>query len=148
MPRGLGLGRLACFLPSWYSHLASSLGITRFVLLKKIVSTIIKINPLFLFCYCMNLILLKKKKAEKELANLHCEKVITSSEIVELSIDCKRINFTDLICHNNSNNHNHNHNRASDISQKKSQNSQKNRLISRDFSGKESNFEGFSGANS
>ena len=90
----------------------------------------------------------KKKKAEKELANLQCEKVITSSEIVELSIDCKRINFTDLICHNNSNNHNRNHNRASDISQKKSQNSQKNRPTSRDFNGKKSNFEGFSGANS
>ena len=50
--------------------------------------------------------------------------------------------------------------RASDISQKKkkqdfagfsrgkSQNSRKNRPISRDFSGKKSNFEGFSGANS
>ena len=34
------------------------------------------------------------------------------------------------------------------ISQEKSQNSQKNRLISRCFSGKQSNFEGFSGANS
>ena len=34
------------------------------------------------------------------------------------------------------------------ISQEKSQNSQKNRPISRDFSGKKSNFEGFSGANS
>ena len=47
-------------------------------------------------------------------------------------------------------------NRASDISRKKKQNfagfsganSQKNRPISRDFSGKKSNFEGFSGANS
>ena len=49
--------------------------------------------------------------------------------------------------------------RASDISQKKkqdfagfsrgkSQNSRKNRPISRDFSGKKSIFEGFSGANS
>ena len=45
--------------------------------------------------------------------------------------------------------------RASDISRKnrpisweKSQNSQKNRPISRDFSGKKSNFEGFSRANS
>ena len=34
------------------------------------------------------------------------------------------------------------------ISREKSQNSEKNRPISRDFSGKESNFEGFSGANS
>ena len=34
------------------------------------------------------------------------------------------------------------------ISQEKSQNSQKNRLISRCFSGKQSNFEGFPGANS
>ena len=34
------------------------------------------------------------------------------------------------------------------ISWEKSQNSQKNRPISRDFSGKKSNFEGFSGANS
>ena len=33
------------------------------------------------------------------------------------------------------------------ISREKSQNSQKNRPISRDFSGKKSNFEGFSGAN-
>ena len=33
------------------------------------------------------------------------------------------------------------------FSREKSQNSQKNRLISRDFSGKKSNFEGFSGAN-
>ena len=46
--------------------------------------------------------------------------------------------------------------RASDISRKKKQNfagfsganSQKNRPISRDFSGKKSNYEGFSGANS
>ena len=34
------------------------------------------------------------------------------------------------------------------FSREKSQNSQKNRPISRDFSGKKSNFEGFSGANS
>ena len=34
------------------------------------------------------------------------------------------------------------------FSWEKSQNSQKNRLILRDFSGKKSNFEGFSGANS
>ena len=34
------------------------------------------------------------------------------------------------------------------LSQEKSQNSQKNRPISRDFSGKKSNFEGFSGENS
>ena len=34
------------------------------------------------------------------------------------------------------------------ILQEKSQNSRKNRLISRDFSGENSNFEGFSGANS
>ena len=34
------------------------------------------------------------------------------------------------------------------ISREKSQNSQRNRPISRDFSGKKSNFEGFSGANS
>ena len=34
------------------------------------------------------------------------------------------------------------------ISREKSQNSRKNRSISRDFSGKNSNFEGFSGANS
>ena len=34
------------------------------------------------------------------------------------------------------------------FSRKKSQNSPENRVISRDFSGKKSNFEGFSGANS
>ena len=34
------------------------------------------------------------------------------------------------------------------FSREKSQNSPENRLISRDFSGKKSNFEGFSGANS
>ena len=34
------------------------------------------------------------------------------------------------------------------FSREKSQNSQKNRPISQDFSGKKSNFEGFSGANS
>ena len=34
------------------------------------------------------------------------------------------------------------------FSLEKSQNSPENRLISRDFSGKNSNFEGFSGANS
>ena len=34
------------------------------------------------------------------------------------------------------------------ISREKSQNSPENRSISRDFSGKKSNFEGFSGANS
>ena len=34
------------------------------------------------------------------------------------------------------------------FSPEKSQNSQKNRPISRDFSGKKANFEGFSGANS